>query len=327
MSQIITINSGLAGFGGLAHLRERLKLSLRAVVNSQATDGWLQLLNSHPLFADLVKAKPRLIYKIYRPYLTNTLSCKQRVNLLQEHYRFVFRMGMGPLVVQAARHAVQLATVEGKSGLPYRIELHAIEPLEREGELVLQLMQGRDLIYSSAFSFFRGERGMTLGIGCMQGPRGEHGLQLIKDATRELHGLRPKNLMVRLLRQLGYDYGCSQLRLVGNANRTVRGAARQGKVHADYDSLWQELDANLRSDGDYQLDCEPLAAPDMAAIASKKRSEARKRHDTLLTLSREMRIGMHAPRFEAVPTPLAHNYTTLPVQPSNHEEDYASALA
>ena len=133
--------------------------------------------------------------------------------------------GSRPLPMTLILSAVVLATLEGKSGLPYRIELHAIEPLEREGELVLQLMQGGTLIYSSAFSFFRGERGMALGIGCMQGPRGEHGLQLIKDATRELHGLRPKNLMVRLLCQLGYDYGCSQLRLVGNANRTVRGAA------------------------------------------------------------------------------------------------------
>jgi uncharacterized protein VirK/YbjX len=244
MSQLITIRAGAAGFAGLKHLRETLKLAVRARLHRRATYAWLQLLNSHPLFLDLAKARPRLIYKIYRPYLSNTMNCAQRVQLLQEHYRFIFRQGLGPLTVQAARGAVVLAAIEGKNGLDHHLQLRAIEPMEREGELVLQLMQAEQLVYGCAFSFFEGEHGMVLGVGCMQGPRGERGLQLIKDATRELHGLRPKNLMIKLLGQIAHDHGCAQLRLVGNANRAVCGAARQGKVHADYDALWQELDAS-----------------------------------------------------------------------------------
>ena len=321
---MITIQSGAAGFDGLARLRETLKLSLRAFLHRRATYGWLQLLNSHPLFADLVKARPRLVYKIYRPYLSNTMDSLQRVALLEQHYRFAFRQGLGPLTVRAARSAVVLAEVAGKSGLPYTLQLCAIEPMEREGELVLQLLQGDELVYSCAFSFFQGEQGMVLGIGCMQGPRGEQGLQLIKDATRELHGLRPKNLMVRLLRQIGYDYGCSALRLVGNVNRAVCGAARQGKVHADYDGLWQECEAQLRADGNYQLACEDLAPPDLAAIPSKKRSEARKRHEALAALVQEVRASLHAPQFEAVATPLLQNYATLPTG-AREGDEYALA--
>jgi uncharacterized protein VirK/YbjX len=105
---------------------------------------------------------------------------------------------------------------------------------------------------------FHSDDGMALGIGCMQGPRGEHGLQLIKDATRELHGLRPKNLMLKLLSQFAHDHGCATLRLVSNANRVVCSATRQGKVHADYDTLWQELGAVERADGDYQLASEAM---------------------------------------------------------------------
>lgn len=328
MSQLITLRSGLAGTSGpLSRMRDSVKLQWRALSNREATLGWLQLLNSHPLFADLVKARPRLLYKIYRPYLSNALDCRQRLALLQDHYRFVFRRGLGPLVVQAARRAVVLSSIEGKSGLPYHLQLRAIEPLEREGELVLQLMQGETLVYSSAFSFFNSDAGMTLGIGCMQGPQGEHGLQTIKDATRELHGLRPKNLMVRLLRQLGHEYGCAELRLVGNANRALTSSAtRKGKVHADYDSLWQELEAQPRADGDFRLACEALGAPDMAAIPSKKRSEARKRHETLEQLIAAVRSGLQAPRFEAVATPLMQNYATLaPV--GETAEDYAPAVA
>src|ERR1700739_114020 len=124
MSQLITLNSGLAATaGGMSHLRESVKLKWRALRNRQTTFGWLQLLNSHPLFLDLVRARPRLLYKIYRPYLSNALDCAQRLALLQDHYRFVFRRGLGPLVVQAARGPVPLGRVDGKSGLPYHLQL------------------------------------------------------------------------------------------------------------------------------------------------------------------------------------------------------------
>jgi len=300
MSQSITIRSGVTGFTGLKRLRETLKMSVRAALHRNATYGWLELLNSHPMFAELVKARPRLLYKIYRPYLSNTMSCAARLQLLRGHYQHIFRLGLGPLTVEAARGPVLLASVAGKSGLPYQLQLCAIEPMEREGELVLQLLQGGELVYSCAFSFVASPHGMLLGIGCMQGPRGEHGLQLIKDATRELHGLRPKNLMVKLLSQFAHDHGCPALRLVGNANRAVCHATRQGKVHADYDALWQEMGALVRSDGDYQLASEAICAPDLAAIASKKRSEARKRHETLCELAQAMAVSLYAPRMAMV---------------------------
>jgi uncharacterized protein VirK/YbjX len=324
MSQPITIRSGAAGFAGLKRVRETLKLALRSRLQHRATGAWLQLLNSHPLFHDLAKASPRLIYKIYRPYLSNTMSCVQRVELLRQHYRHVFSLGLGPLTVRAARGPVTLGVVDGKSGLPYQVQLRAIEPMEREGELVLQLLQGADLVYSAAFSFLDGgQDGMALGIGCMQGPKGERGLQLIKDATRELHGLRPKNLMVKLLSQIAHDHDCAALRLVGNANRAVCGATRQGKVHADYDALWQELGAVARSDGDYALASEAICAPDLNAIASKKRSEARKRHETLCELAQAVAVSLHAPRIEAV----QQQVLTVPVFLPMAEEAEKYALA
>ena len=292
----ITLHSGTVGLTRLSRLRETIKLSARAMLHRRAANGWFDLLNSSPLFTDLVADHPRMIYKIFRPYFSNTMGYDARVALLTEHYRFILRQGLGPLTALASKDRVVLARVTGKNGLPYHIQLAAVEPMEREGELVLQLVQGDDVVYNCAFSFHQGERGMVLGVGCMQGPRGDHGLQVIKDATRELHGLRPKNMMVKLLVQIGYALGCSELRLVGNGNRTVCRSVRQGKVHADYDALWQELDATPRTDGDYRLACEALAEPDLAAIASKKRSEARKRHETLSALADGITASLRAAR-------------------------------
>jgi uncharacterized protein VirK/YbjX len=90
--------------------------------------------------------------------------------------------------------------------------------------------------------------------------------------------LRPKSLLIGLARQLGQDLGCRHLTLVGNANRVVGSALRQGKVKADYDAAWEELGATRRADGDFDLDCRELAAPQLELVESKRRSEVRKRH-------------------------------------------------
>lgn len=258
MNLPITLHSGLrAELDGLAYLRESLKLSARALLYRRQTGRWLQLLNSHPLFREMLPACPRLVNKIYRSYFSTRLRCDDRLAVLQAHYDMVIGQGLAPLVAQAAAGPVELCRLQARCAeAGYRIELRAGAVLCREGELVLQLMHGAELLYSIAFSFLRHDAGIAIGIGCLQGAPGGGGLDRIRSATRELHGMRPKNLLVRLVRQFGHDLGCDQLVLVGNHNRVVTTSMRQGKVHADYDGLWQELDAWRRPDGNFGLNCE-----------------------------------------------------------------------
>lgn len=294
MTQVITLRSGLADTPhGFSYVRESVKLTVRALVHQQHTRSWLQLLNSNPILRELVASWPRLIHKIYRPYMSNTLRCQERLEVLKAHYQFILKQGLGSIVAQAAHGPLQLASLTGKTGARYAIQLRAISTLEREGELVLQLVSGASLIYSVAFSFFRANGRLAIGIGCLQGPQCNDGLERIREATRELHGLRPKNLMVRLVRQLGHDYECRDLILVGNQNRTIDYAARKGLVFADYDTFWKEIGAVRRTDGDFTLACEDLPAPVMADIASKKRSEVRKRHELLAHTLASMRARLN----------------------------------
>jgi len=298
----ITLGTCLAG----TRLRDMVKLRLRAWRHHGQTRDWIALLNSHSTLRELAATCPRLIHKIYRPYLSSRFNCQQRLAVLMTHYRFVLQHGLGAAVSHAARGPLTLAQFAGKSGAMYSIELRAISAMEREGELVLQLRCNKDddnaLVYTLAFSFLAdGRHGQlrSVGIGCVQGPQGADGLELIRTATRELHGMRPKNLMVRLVRQLGYEYGCQQLLLVGNDNRAVRNSVRKGLVLADYNALWLELGASVRADGDYQLDCGALPPPAMEDIPSKKRSEVRKRHELLVAVIAATSAGLRAPALNA----------------------------
>jgi uncharacterized protein VirK/YbjX len=282
----VTIRSGVSPqLPAIPYLRELFKLQARALVHRAQTRRWLHLLNSHPAFSEYVQNYPRFLYKIYRPYLTNTLAMEQRLAVLASHYQFIFLRGLGPTVAAASRGAVPLATVEGKTGTCYQLVLRAVGTFEREGELVLQLAQDGAALYSIAFTFARRAGRDAVSVGCIQGANGDGTLESIRHATRELHGLRPKQLLVTLVRQLGHEFGCAEMRLVSNANRVVRGAMRQGRVRSDYDQLWRELGAEVQDDGDFLLRCEPVPAPDLAQIPSKKRSEARKRHELVAALA------------------------------------------
>ena len=300
MTQAITLHAGLTNMPpGIARLRELFKLQLRARLQQRQTRIWLKLLNSHPVFGDLLQAYPRLVHKVYRHYLSKSLSCQQRVSMLVDHYHFILQQGWGKLMVQAAHQPVILATVPGKSGSPYHLRLSSLFRMDREGEMVLQLSHGDDLIYTVVFSFFgcRTRAPMETGvrIGCIQGPKGAEGLRRVRDVTRDLHGLRPKFLMIRLVRQLAWEHGFRKMIMVGNQNRAVHHLAKKkGVLLADYDATWQELGALARHDGDFELPCENLPAPVMEAIASKKRSETRKRHELTLAMIASLRQGFEA---------------------------------
>jgi uncharacterized protein VirK/YbjX len=278
----------------LPFARELAKIRLRALLHWKQTPGWLALLNSHPAFSEYLRNYPKFLYKVYRPYNSHALNPQQRLEAIRAHYQFVFRRGLGQTIARASLGPAVLAETAGKSGLPYRIELRTVNMFDREGELALQLTQDGKAIYTVAFTIAPRNGVPAVNLGCLQGGKTEDAREAIRVATRDLHGMRPKQLMVSLVQQLGHDYGCERLVMVSNRNRVIYKAIRHGRVLADYDQLWEELGARLRADGDYELDCAPLAAPDLVSIPSKKRSEAKKRYELVRAMTESVAVSMRA---------------------------------
>jgi uncharacterized protein VirK/YbjX len=281
---------------GLRHLRELGKIRLRALLHPRQTPDWLHLLNSHPAFSEYVRTCPRFVYKVYRPYISLALSPDQRLAAIRAHYEFIFRRGLGQTAARACLGPVPLAEARGRSGAVYTIHLRTVTMFDREGELVLQLAHAGEVLFTVAFTIAPRDGIKAVSIGCIQGGRTEDAREAIRTATRELHGLRPKQLMASLVRQLAHDYGCERVVMTSNRNRVIYKALRLGCVLADYDQLWEEIGARRRPDGDYEMDCAPLAAPDMEAIPSKKRAEARRRHELLAQLAGDVSTALQARR-------------------------------
>ena len=291
----ITLHSAVPPqLAGFKSTREYAKICLRAALHPRQTPRWLQLLNSHPAFSEYVRNCPRFLYKIYRPYSSHALSADGRLEAIRAHYDFVFRRGLGQTLIRASLGPVVLAEAAGKSGLPYQIHLRTVNMFDREGELVLQLAQDDKVLYTVAFTVAPRDGRLAVSVGCIQGGKTDDAREAIRTATRELHGIRPKQLMAMLVRQLGHEYGCARMLMVSNRNRVIYKAIRNGRVLADYDQLWEELGAARRADGDWELACAPVAAPDLEAIPSKKRSEARKRHELVRKMADDVCVALRA---------------------------------
>jgi len=294
-SPSVTLRSAVPPhLAGFKSVRELAKIQLRAVLHPRQTPRWLHLLNSHPAFSEYVRNCPRFLYKVYRPYISHVLDADARLEAIRAHYDFMFRRGLGQTLARASLGPVVLAEAAGKSGVPYQIQLRTVNMFDREGELVLQLTQDDRALFTVAFTVAPRDGRAAINIGCIQGGKTDDAREAIRTATRELHGIRPKQLMATLVRQLGHEYGCERMLMVSNRNRVIYKAIRHGRVLADYDQLWEELGARVRIDGDWEIDCAPVAAPDLEAIPSKKRSEARKRHEVVSSIADQVCVALRA---------------------------------
>lgn len=281
----------------------RLKAALGALFFPRQRSRWQAFLGSMPGLHSLAQLHPCLRFKIYRPYASRQLGCADRLALLEGHYRFLWQAGARALVERAARGSVVLAAFEGKDGAPYRLQLTAIHDSYREGELCLRLTRDGQPLYLASFLFVPRADGVSLQLGALQGLRSEAGKLAVKEATRALHGCRPKNLMVAALRDFGDFFACNNLFLISNDNRIALNARRRRHIAADYDLAWQELHALRMRDGNYHLPCAPYRAPDLAGVPSRKRADARRRGELL----QDMADGMRAQLADFLEAPTAEN--------------------
>ncbi|MGZ5141318.1 MAG: DUF535 family protein, partial [Burkholderiales bacterium] len=148
-------------------LKDRAKIVLGAAIYPKQTKRWKSYVEQHALLRDLAPLHPQIVHKIYRPFLSNHLTCAARVDILMNHYRRVADMGLAQLVRRAALAPVTLAEISGRSGNIIALRLAAINVAHREGELALQLVFDRRTVYTLGFTFFDSAGYPQLALGCL----------------------------------------------------------------------------------------------------------------------------------------------------------------
>jgi uncharacterized protein len=236
-------------------------------------DAWLAFLEQ-PAMAGIASVDTVLVERYQHRYISMRWTREKRLAALFDHYRFALEHFPRPLFHMLYRErVVRLGTIALRDGAPLSLLLKAPLRRGREGELSISLTDATGLQLSYVqVSFIDG--GRTLAIGCMQGAANQAGRDAVRELTKQCHGLRPKNLLLSLVRALAEAFDIDRVIAIGNDAHVFAGIPN--KVKADYDAFWIEAGGTPCADGFFDLPPRDPARHE-SEVESKRRSEWRRR--------------------------------------------------
>lgn len=254
-------------------LSRTLRYVAKCAIRPRASLRWLQALEHSPL-GDFLDRQPRLLLKPHRAYISHEYGFSRRAAALLNHHALAGGLrAVGKAAALPAGREQVLAEIVGKNGNDrYLLTIGATDKFDREGEVMLALRDagGGDLVQVLVFTLAIRDAMPCVEIGCLQGGRAAQSQAIIKRATKALHGIRPKNLLLDAIYALARGWDMAAIYGVSNANRIYRSKY----VHSDYDEFWRELGGRADRDGFFAL---PATLPEKTAIPSHRRAEYRRR--------------------------------------------------
>lgn len=237
-----------------------------------------------------------LANKPARRFLCNNLRPAQRSRILAYHYDALLNiLGDQPVCDLIMGRHLTVAVFTGRSGGGYELRLERSPVWSREGELTCRLLVQNDEVTVATATFAIGaddKNGPSyLLLGGLQGSAKHYGKSLTVRVTKDLFGLRPKDLLMHVIYALKERFDASEIRAPSNLGHAGRSAYRARTWVADYDRYWTELGA--APNGPYMFKLPPqLRIRSIQEVPASKRSAWRARHallDRIISDARRVR--------------------------------------
>lgn len=272
----------------------RRKFMLRSLATPLSTARLLSELAKHPHLMQMLQVQPGLPCRLHRPWLTVNMDRQHVLESLSWHYHMMCRQLPATLTHgYLSKQGVTLLTLTGKDEQQFTVRLCADAFMDKEGEATLVFCDSQNTALAEmTFTLCQFEGKSTLLIGGLQGAKAHVPHERIQGATKACHGLFPKRLLVEAAMTLGAAFPVEQIVAVSNDTHIYRSwryrKKKEGKLLADYDSFWISIGGEKQDNGNFML---PLVMPrkPMEEIASKKRSEYRRRYELLDSLIQQVK--------------------------------------
>lgn len=222
---------------------------LRSLTAFRRQTAWLDLVGRSSAMRAAAALNPRVYERWQRHYISRDFELATCARLVEAHYRFIAREFPERLRERLVRgHDVRLATLPlGGGEIAY---LHARAPEhEATGELGLFLLNGDKEVISSCAITFGGADGLL--VGAMRGSWAYLGRGAIARFTRATGGLRPRDLLLAVVRSLATHYGIDRVRGISRAAHPLD--RRAGVTEASYDRFWRRHGGVPGKDGCYEI--------------------------------------------------------------------------
>jgi uncharacterized protein VirK/YbjX len=221
------------------------------------------------------------------PYVSKAWGAEQRLGAIASHYETVTQVC--PLLLLSGRNETLKLADLSEWAADCSLVLDRPKWFMREGELVLNLFQDDLRIASLAFTLCRTDIGTGLFIGAVQGIHkgvdSDRSLAIYRDLTKAFEGLRPRSLLIEVIKHVALRLGVDRLYAVGDEFRHHRhpyfGAQKAQELAANYDVIWLEHGATPSEREDFfDIPLAPSIKP-LDTIAAKKRAMYRRRYELL----------------------------------------------
>lgn len=252
---------------------------------------WLGLMRSwysdtsNPALLQMLRLRPDLVCATDRPYVNSAWTPRQRLEAIQRHYRQI--QGPRSFLGFAPGERLHLGTLALDGG-SLDIVLDKPAWFVHEGEVAISLFRGELRLYSLVFLLGCAEGRRVAYIGALQGMGSDQALDIYRDLTHALHGLRPRDLLITAFRMLCARVGADRILAVSDAHSMGRSSYfARDKLQTSYDSAWLEHRGVSTADGFFELPT-PVARRPHEEIPSRKRAQYRRRYEMLDALEAQM---------------------------------------
>ncbi|MDR3416278.1 MAG: DUF535 family protein [Nevskia sp.] len=278
--------------------KERLRYAARIWLCWPWVAPLLRLLAGSPL-EPLLRRDPMILHRARRPYLSSSWSRARRLQAVVGHYRFVMQhLGTAFVVPVYLRDGLFLAGLD-KSERGYELFLSYEPRFGNEGEITLSLRRRADRRRLCSLTFTidpSGPGGLALRIGCIHADNGADTLELIRDFTRDYHGMRPKALLLWASRQLADRLGAHSVMGIRDSRHVYQHGhyARSygGHVRCSYEELWLEAGGSAYGDWIEMSATTPPREP--GDIPARKRARYARRYHWLNAMATDLRRSIDA---------------------------------
>jgi uncharacterized protein VirK/YbjX len=270
---------------------DRLKYIFRGLCAPLQTSGWFRILKT-PQLGEMLQRNPHMLSKLQRPYLHVKLSGHDKIAALKFHYDYLLTCMSADMIAAIAEPSgVVVSQLDFAEDGKFSLRFYYDTRFEKEGELCLGLFDdiASEFLFTITFCIVQdkvsGEP--TLFVGGLQGHKFDNQRERIVTLTRNMHGLRPKALLVFAVQRLAQMWGLKSIIGVGDSQHIYRKFGRRKEFNACYDAFWEECDGVRNFVGNYVIPAEPQTRS-ISELPSGKRSLYRKRYAMLA----EMGLGI-----------------------------------
>ena len=207
--------------------------------------------------------------KPFKAYLNKKMSKRAKLDIAHGALNFIeksFRPEALPKLYDMANFGRTLIAIPLKNGSSIDVKLLA-SPFQEEGELMLLMFLGDKRVYSICFSCTDDGRAW---IGGIQGGK-DIDNEEVKALTKELHGTRPKNLIITLLYGFLAFFNIKEIYAIDSDFHV-----KSDRVKTRYSELWLEIGGEKHRRGWYKLPPTEIKKS-LEEVKSKHRSQFIKR--------------------------------------------------